>query len=112
MEHIDYSKFRFRVGDIVTYKGHEYPIVGYFFYSSFNNYMNSYGYTLGNINKYGHARGHGGLNQVYNEFGSHVPKGEQMWHVLEEDVSKLEDKSEETKITLSKRKRIKFNFTV
>ena len=31
MEHIDYDKFRFRIGDIVTYKGHEYPIVGYFF---------------------------------------------------------------------------------
>lgn len=42
MEHIDYDKFRFRVGDIVTYKGHDYPIVGYFFYYRFNDY----GYTL------------------------------------------------------------------
>ena len=74
--------------------------------------MDSYGYTLGNINKYGYARGHGGFNQVYNEYGCHASKGEQMWHVLEGDVSKLEEKSGETKITLSKRKGIEFNFIV
>ena len=112
MEHIDYDKFRFRIGDIVTYKGHEYPIVGYFFSNRFNNYRDSYGYTLGNINKYGYARGHDGFNLVYNEYGCHASKGEQIWHVPEESVSKLEEKSGETKITLSKRKRIKFNFTV
>lgn len=112
MEHIDYNKFRFRVGDIVTYEGHEYPIVGYFFSMGFNNYRNSYGYTLGNINKYGYDKGHRGLNQVYTEFGDHIPEEEHRWHVLEKVVFKLEEKSGETKITLSKRKRIKFNFTV
>lgn len=111
MEHIDYDKFRFRVGDIVTYKGHDYPIVGYFFYYSFNDY-GDYGYTLGNF-----SGGHSGVGHEYTEFGTPITNKYLLWNVNERYVegSKVKTKKKDNEIigiTLSKRKRIKFNFTV
>lgn len=111
MAHIDYNKFRFRVGDIVTYRGHEYPIVGYFFFFGFNDYSN-YGYTLGNF-----SNGHSGVGHVYTEFGTPITNKDRLWNVDECSVesSKVKTKKKDNEIIgiiLSKRKRIKFNFTV
>lgn len=111
MEHIDYDKFRFRVGDIVTYNGHDYPIVGYFFRNGFNIYSN-YGYTLGNFRD-----GHNGVGYEYTEFGTPINNRYLLWNVNERDVggSKVKTKKKHNEIigiTLSKRKGIEFNFTV
>lgn len=43
---IDESKFRFRIGDKVIYKGKERTIVAYCFSSGFNNYSEYYGYVV------------------------------------------------------------------
>lgn len=111
MAHIDYNKFRFRVGDIVTYRGHEYPIVGYFFCYGFNDYSN-YGYTLGNF-----SSGHSGVGHEYTEFGTPITNRDLLWNIDETAVegSKVKTKKKDNEIIgmiLSKRKRIKFNFTV
>jgi hypothetical protein len=111
MERIDYSRFRFRVGDIVTYKGHNYPIVGYFFLFKFNDYTSYYGYTLGN-----YSGGHNGTGAEYSELGSIITKGEQMWNVDEWEIeSKVKGKKKHgdiIEIPIKKRKRIEFNFIV
>nr|DAR02423.1 MAG TPA: hypothetical protein [Crassvirales sp.] len=91
MGHINYNKFRFRVGDIVTYRGHEYPIVGYFFFFGFNRY-NNYGYTLGNF-----SNGHSGIGCEYNEFGTPITNRDLLWNVNEHYVkdSKVKTKKKD-----------------
>ena len=46
MPYIDKSKFRFKIGDEVLYSGKKCKILAYYFMSNFNNYRQSYGYTL------------------------------------------------------------------
>lgn len=109
MAHIDYDKFRFRIGDIVTYEGHDYPIVGYFFFFGFNDYSN-YGYTLGNF-----SNGHSGVGHVYTEFGTPITNRDLLWNVDETAVegSKVKPKKKDNEIIgIILSKRIKFNFTV
>ena len=62
MEHIDYSKFRFRIGDKILYKGERYTIKAYYFFNGFNNYSNSYGYTIS-------FPLHSGTDFSYSEYG-------------------------------------------
>lgn len=43
---IDFSKFRFKVGDYVTYSGKKHKIVGYYFPGKVNDYIHNYGYVI------------------------------------------------------------------
>ena len=62
MEHIDYSKFRFRIGDEILYKGKKYIIKAYYFSTGFNKYNDRYGYTIS-------FPLHSGTGFSYSEYG-------------------------------------------
>lgn len=61
---IDFSKFRFRIGDTILYKEDHYRIVGYYFSEGFNNFNGRFGYVIE-----GYSSGHNGSMFGYNEYG-------------------------------------------
>lgn len=82
MEHIDYSKFRFRIGDKILYKGEQYIIKAYYFFKGFNNYTDSYGYTIS-------LPLHSGIGFSYSEYGEPLKfEYESCSYVPEDSVSK------------------------
>lgn len=79
---IDYSKFRFRIGDKILYEGKEYTILAYYFSIEFNDYTR-YGYT---INKPCHK---GAMNS-YSETGQKLGfKEESAFYITEEKAQPL-----------------------
>lgn len=77
---IDESKFRFRIGDRVLYKGEERNIVAYYFPRGFNEYTADYGYVID-------SPLHNGGNCSYNENGEAVFfPGRSVFWVLEGNV--------------------------
>lgn len=60
---IDKSKFRFRIGDTVEFRGANHKVKGYYFSGSFGDYSSAYGYTI----DYPH---HGGGSHSYDECGN------------------------------------------
>lgn len=60
---IDFSKFRFRIGDTITYEKTQHKICAYYF-SEFNNYELDYGYVIDGI-----PYGHDGNDYGYDENG-------------------------------------------
>lgn len=82
MEHIDYSKFRFRIGDKILYKGEQYIIKAYYFFKGFNNYTDSYGYTIS-------LPLHSGVGFSYSEYGKPLKfEYDSCFYVSEDSVSK------------------------
>lgn len=82
MEHIDYSKFRFRIGDKILYKGERYTIKAYYFSKGFNNYSDSYGYTIS-------FPFHSGIGFSYSEYGEFLSfEYDSCSYVSEDSVSK------------------------
>lgn len=78
---IDFSKFRFRVGDIVNYKDHNYKICAYYFSSGFNNYDHAYGYVID-------YPCHNGSTYSYNQYGKKVKfETNRVHYVREKDIS-------------------------
>lgn len=43
---IDKSKFRFKIGDTIEFRGNCYKVKGYYFSAEFNDYTENYGYTI------------------------------------------------------------------
>lgn len=66
MATLDYSKFRFRIGDTILYDGKECAIAAYYFAIEFNNF-NNYGYTIRVT-----YPGHDGHPCSYDENGEHI----------------------------------------
>lgn len=62
---LDFSKFRFRIGDTIKYQDSEYKIAGYYFLEGFNNFRGIYGYV---IKEYSY--GHDGNGYGYDEYGN------------------------------------------
>lgn len=85
MPHIDESKFRFRVGDNILYDGKKCKILAYYFMVGFNNYGNTYGYTL-RIESGGHDGGY----CSYAENGNQLSFNERnCWFVPEKWVEPI-----------------------
>lgn len=66
---LDFSEFRFRVGDTILYKGKPHQIVGYYFSSEFNNFEYQFGYVINTDGCW-----HDGASHGYDEYGNHLPK--------------------------------------
>ena len=82
MKTIDYSKFRFRIGDTVLWREKEVKIVAYYFSSGFNVYTN-YGYTILRSD----GSGHSGAGCSYDEYGNTITFEEgQYWFVEERNI--------------------------
>lgn len=64
---LNFSRFRFRIGDTIIFRKKEYKIVGYYFSEGFNNFNESYGYVIE-----GYPDGHKGQSFSYNEFGERL----------------------------------------
>lgn len=78
---IDKSKFRFRIGDTVEFRGANHKVKAYYFSGGFNNYTGAYGYTID-------LPYHNGSCFSYDECGNKMsfPKGS-MNYVLEAYVN-------------------------
>lgn len=83
---LDFSKFRFRAGDTVSFMGEPCVIVGYYFASShFNDFDHLYGYVVA-----GHSLGHhNGSKWGFDQWGNHLPDddSEDKYYLCENDVS-------------------------
>lgn len=83
---LDFSKFRFRAGDTVSFMGEPCVIVGYYFASShFNDFDHLYGYVIA-----GHSLGHhNGSKWGFDQWGNHLPDddSEDKYYICENDVS-------------------------
>lgn len=62
---IDLSKFRFRIGDTIEYKGNHYKVMAYYFAEDVNNFNRVYGYTI-------NYPCHTGSDHSFNERGEHI----------------------------------------
>lgn len=81
MATLDYSKFRFRIGDTIMYNGEECAIAAYYFVSNFNNFI-SYGYTIRVT-----GSGHDGRSFSYDEDGKHISFPEpHYWYIQEREA--------------------------
>lgn len=78
---IDKSKFRFRIGDTVEFRGANHKVKAYYFSEGFNNYVGAYGYTIDYPQ-------HDGSCYSYDECGNKMsfPKGS-MNYVIEAYVT-------------------------
>lgn len=88
---LDFSKFRFRIGDDILYDGEVHKIVGYFFRNGFNNFKDPYGYVI-NDKDYGHD---GSVNS-YDEQGNEIAfrgTGDK-WNIHECDAKKIKNENE------------------
>lgn len=77
---IDESKFRFRVGDKIMFKGKEYKVLAYYFDDGFNNYNTLYGYTID-------YRVHSGAYGSYDENGTPVEFPNNSAHFIGENLA-------------------------
>lgn len=85
MKKIDYSKFRFKIGDTVFVKGCLTKILGYYFSLGFNNYR-YYGYV---IEKEG---SHDGSNLSYDEYGNKLKfKKKNAYFINEKDAIPIKE---------------------
>lgn len=96
---LDFSKFRFRIGDDILYDGEVHKIVGYFFGNGFNNFKDSYGYVINNKDF-----GHDGSVSSYDEQGNEITfKGTQdKWNINEYTAEKITIKQNENENQLQR----------
>lgn len=88
MPQIDKSKFRFKIGDDVLYDNKKCKILAYYFMMNFNNYENTYGYTL-RIE----SGGHDGSYYSYDENGNSLSfDNGNCWFVPEKWVEPIKKK--------------------
>lgn len=86
---LNFSRFRFRIGDTIVFRKKEYKIVGYYFSEGFNNFNESYGYVIE-----GYPDGHKGQSFSYNEFGEqskYYPKEDKYY--VNEKKAEISNKS-------------------
>lgn len=81
---LDFSKFRFRVGDIVRWGLYDCEIVGYYFSKGFNNFNKDYGYVILRPDD----EGHNGLVYGFDEYGNNLAPNptNNSWYVCEYEV--------------------------
>ena len=65
---LDFSKFRFRIGDIVRWGLYDCEIVGYYFSEGFNNFNKNYGYVILRPDD----EGHNGFVHGFDEYGNNL----------------------------------------
>lgn len=65
---LDFSKFRFRIGDIVRWGLYDCEIVGYYFSEGFNNFNKNYGYVILGPDD----EGHNGFVYGFDEYGNNL----------------------------------------
>lgn len=92
---LDFSKFRFRIGDDILYDGEVHKIVGYFFGSGFNNFKDSYGYVINNKDF-----GHDGSVSSYDEQGNQITfkDTQDKWNIKEYTAEKITNKQNENQL--------------
>lgn len=97
---LDFSKFRFRVGDIVRWGLYDCEIVGYYFSEGFNNFNKDYGYVILRPDD----EGHNGFVYGFDEYGNNLAPNpaNNSWYVCE-------DKVESTLIDIQEEKNLKKN---
>ena len=97
---LDFSKFRFRVGDIVRWGLHDYEIVGYYFSEGFNNFNKNYGYVILRPDD----EGYNGFVYGFDEYGNNLAPNptNNSWYVYEYEV-------ESTLINIQEEKNLKKN---
>lgn len=96
MPQIDKSKFRFRIGDEILFKGNKCKILAYYFIVDFNNYKCGYGYTL--EVKF---PGHDGIYYSYDENGNHLSFNERnCWFIPEKWAEPIKKKIKKIKIKI------------
>lgn len=82
---INLNKFRFRIGDIVEYKGDYYRIMAYYFSGGVNNFNDLYGYTI----DYPY---HTGASFSFNKKGEKVSfETETVYYVREKEVNPIKE---------------------
>lgn len=97
---LDFSKFRFRVGDIVRWGLYDCEIVGYHFSEGFNNFNETYGYVILRPDD----EGHNGSVYGFDEYGNNLAPNptNNSWYVHEYEV-------ESTLINIQEEKNLKKN---
>lgn len=97
---LDFSKFRFRVGDIVRWGLYDCEIVGYYFSEGFNNFNKNYGYVILRSDD----EGHNGFVYGFDEYGNNLAPNptNNSWYVYEYEV-------ESTLINIQEEKNLKKN---
>lgn len=88
---INLSKFRFRIGDIIEYKGDYYRIMAYYFSGGVNNFNDLYGYTI----DYPY---HTGASFSFNKKGEKVSfETETVYYVEEKEVNPIKEENKTKK---------------
>jgi hypothetical protein len=97
---LDFSKFRFRIGDIVRWGLYDCEIVGYYFSEGFNNFNKNYGYVILRPDD----EGHNGFVYGFDEYGNNLAPNptNNSWYVYEYEV-------ESTLINIQEEKNLKKN---
>ena len=97
---LDFSKFRFRIGDIVRWGLYDCEIVGYYFSEGFNNFNKNYGYVILRPD----GEGHNGFVHGFDEYGNNLAPNptNNSWCVYEYEV-------ESTLINIQEEKNLKKN---
>lgn len=97
---LDFSKFRFRIGDIVRWGLYDCEIVGYYFSEGFNNFNKNYGYVILRPD----GEGHNGFVHGFDEYGNNLAPNptNNSWYVHEYEV-------ESTLINIQEEKNLKKN---
>lgn len=97
---LDFSKFRFRVGDIVRWGLYDCEIVGYYFSEGFNNFNKNYGYVILRPD----GEGHNDFVDGFDEYGNNLAPNptNNSWYVYEYEV-------ESTLINIQEEKNLKKN---
>lgn len=91
---LDFSKFRFRVGDIVRWRLYDCEIVGYYFSEGFNNFSCIYGYVILRVDD-----GHDGSYFGFDEYGDRLAPNptNHCWYVREDEVESILINTQEEK---------------
>lgn len=99
---LDFSKFRFRVGDTILYDGKPRLIVGYYFDLGFNNFGHNFGYVIKTDGCW-----HDGASHGYDEYGNHLPSdgSTDKYYIYEWETKP----SSETQLTSNNQLKIKEN---
>lgn len=97
---LDFSKFRFRIGDIVRWGLYDCEIVGYYFSEGFNNFNKNYGYVILRPDD----EGYNGFVYGFDEYGNNLAPNptNNSWYVYEYEV-------ESTLINIQEEKNLKKN---
>lgn len=83
MTTIDYSRFRFRIGDKVLYNGESVEIAAYYFSLRYNDYTR-FGYTI----KRKADCYHNGSMSSYDEYGTELSfDSDNYYHIIESDAN-------------------------